>query len=49
MVLSRVLVSVLDREAKSHFKFTLPTFLIDFCLSKGSGICQISINKLERI
>ena len=41
--------SFLKRVVKSHFKFILLTFLIDFCLSRGSGICQVSMDKLERI
>lgn len=42
-------VLFLEKAVNSHFKFTLHTFLIDFCLSRASGICQVSINKLERI
>lgn len=38
----------LERVVKSQFKFTLHTFLIDLCLSRGSGICQVSINELDR-
>lgn len=48
-VSSHVLVLFLERAVKSHFTFILHTFLIDFCLSRGSETCQVSINKLERI
>lgn len=44
---SSILVSFLEMAVNSHFKFTLHTSLIDLCLSRSSGICQGSVNKLE--
>lgn len=47
MVLSSISVSFLEMAVNSHFKFTLHTSQIDLCLSRGSGICQVSDDKLE--
>lgn len=47
MVLSSILVLFLEMAVNSHFKFTLHASLINLCLSRDSGICQVSVDKLE--